>query len=367
MANQRHSMDKIAAQKLSGIIQSLNQPRKKGSEFRFWSTIREALDENKNKPRKEMLFMGIPDGPSLTFFVGPAKSGKTIFLENLGYALAGSSGTFIGHSIPKSKKVLFISLEEFVDRRTDRNRKQLEAMKSSGINITEIESNYFVVNDLFPRYLGSKSECTKLTEVMTQVNPDVLIIDSFSRMYQGAIEQSEKAQSVIQTLKNFSDDNGIPVIVVHHTTKLYERIITIDSMAGSRFLQQEADAVIGIGKLKGGLRYVKPLIYRYADDTVEEMPVFSIGASAVAKYEGNKSEEELLSINDKRRVSANKDSILQYLISKNTVDTAELSNKFVSTNKMSRSTLFYNLRKLEEDGLISQTSHGQYQAYQEEE
>jgi predicted ATP-dependent serine protease len=260
-----------------------------------------------------------------------------------------------------NKKVLFISLEEFEDRRISRNKGQLSQLEADGLSIKLILENYFVVSGLFPRYLVTEKEIKKMIKVLDEVNPDVVIIDSLSRMYKGAIESSEKAQSVIQPLKNFSDNRGIPVIIVHHTTKLSGKQLTMDSMAGSRLLSQEADAILGVGKLKNGMRFIKPLAYRYADDSVDKMPVFEIDNSAIVKYVGHKTEEELEDFCDNRKRSDNKDQIAKYILSRTTVSTAELEDKFVSNRIMARSTLFDNLEKLDTLGLILKPSHGIYQ------
>jgi len=360
-------MDKVKTQTILSIVQSLNKPRLIKSEPKLWSTLGNALNSHKNKPKKEMLFMGIPDGPGLTLFVSPAKSGKTICLENLGYALTGDRGTYLGEKICKNRRVLFISLEEFEDRRIERNAMQVASLESRGLDIGKIKDNYYVITGLFPRYIVSKDDIVKLNKVINQVRPDVIIIDSLSRMYRGAIETSEKAQSFIQPLKNFSDNNGIPIIVVHHTTKLGGKPLTLDSMAGSRLLPQEADAVIGVGKLKNGWRYIKPLAFRYADDTVDKMPVFKIDANAVTEYIGHKSEDQLFQFSDKRKGSNKKDAIYGYILTANSTSSSELESKFVASKTMGRSTLYANLDKLENEGLINRPGHGRYQAISEEE
>jgi len=337
------------------------------SESKLILSLGEALRVQQSKPTAKMVFLGIPDGPSLVLFVGPAKTGKTILLENLGYYLVGGNGTFLGEKISKRRIVLFISLEEFEGRRLQRNQLQLKELKTQGLDIDRIKTHYYVVPANFPRYLSDKNSVEQLDEIIKQVNPDILIIDSFSRMYSGAIENSEKAQKVIQPLKNYSDKVGIPIIIIHHTTKLHGKSITMDSMAGSRLLAQEADAIIGVGKIKNGLRYLKPLAYRYADDSVDKLPTFRISNNCVVTYEGHFKEDKLIEAADNRFDDSNTSLILEFITKKKTVLSSELMNRFIKSKKMSKSTLYKGLSVLEKSGVINSPMHGTYKVVNEDE
>ncbi len=74
-----------------------------------------------NEPRPQFLWSGVMVG-SFGFIFGPSKSGKTILCENLALSIAAGRDSFFRLPIEFSrKKVLFISMEEYWQPRTQRN------------------------------------------------------------------------------------------------------------------------------------------------------------------------------------------------------------------------------------------------------
>ncbi len=84
---------------------------------------------------------------------------------------------------------------------------------------------------------------------------------SLSRLYSGGIEDSGLAKQVSLRLRELTNKLKITLIVIHHTPKQTGKPITIDSLAGSRILAQEADFLIGVGKTPDGRRYYKEVCF----------------------------------------------------------------------------------------------------------
>jgi KaiC/GvpD/RAD55 family RecA-like ATPase len=77
---------------------------------RTFAEMREAL---KTMPKPKYLYRGITE-KSFGLIFGPAKSGKSIFCENLAMSIAVGRDNFLGTKLDgKPKKTLFIGLEEF--------------------------------------------------------------------------------------------------------------------------------------------------------------------------------------------------------------------------------------------------------------
>lgn len=261
----------------------------------------------------------------------------------------------------EAKKVLFVSLEEYEDNRVGRNAKQLERLEDEGIlSADDIDSNYKIVTEAFPRYLNNKESMRVFEDLIKAEEPDVVIIDSLSRMYTGAIESSEMAQKTIHPIKDLVESFQIPFIVIHHTTKLKGEELTMDSMAGSRFLAQEADSIIGVGKTKNGLRYVKKLACRYSDDSNDTMPVFSITGDATIDHKGNFSWEDIQEMSDERYGSENQTQLVEYLKENCDSTVSQLEFDFVTSKVMSRSAMYDNLSKLKKKGIVTKASSGVY-------
>ncbi|WP_231717760.1 AAA family ATPase [Nonlabens sp. YIK11] len=75
-----------------------------------FAEMQEAL---KTMPKPEFLFRGIKE-KSFGIIFGPAKSGKSIFSENLAMSIAVGRKSFLNSKLSGiPKKTLFIGLEEF--------------------------------------------------------------------------------------------------------------------------------------------------------------------------------------------------------------------------------------------------------------
>jgi len=115
-------------------------------------TVSQAINRVRTEPDIPTLWSGIKTR-SFGYVFGPPKSGKTILCENLAISLALNCKDFLGLPLlNQENRVLFISMEEYIANRTKRNEIQLKAM---GIDKL---SNYWVINEEFPRFFSNKSD-----------------------------------------------------------------------------------------------------------------------------------------------------------------------------------------------------------------
>lgn len=294
-------------------------------------------------PTTELAFK-LPLTPGIYFVVGAAKSSKTILMENLAFNLLNQNSSFLGIDCCNLGKVLYVSLEEFYNNRTRRNKLQIanisESMKKN------IENKYFVLNQTYARFLSSEKLREQFLIDIKNSESELIIIDSFSRLYLGSIENSSEAQIVMRFIRKIAIECDIPIIIIHHMTKIKPGIpLTLNIVAGSRILAQESDGILGVGVSSQGRRYVKPLAFRYADDNWEKLPVYRVNSNCLIEYLGHFSEEEILRENDGRFDRSNFDQITNFIKSKNSVSSKELEEEFVHSKKMARSTMYDNLSK----------------------
>ena len=127
-------------------------------------------------------------------------------------------------------------------------------------------NNYSSIDENVPRQIASEEEWLLLESIIKNNGANFVIIDSLSRLYEGGIEDSGLAKKVALRLRELCNRLKITLIVIHHTPKQIGRPITIDSLAGSRMLAQEADFMIGVGKSPEGKRYVKDVAFRYKQE-----------------------------------------------------------------------------------------------------
>lgn len=327
-------------------------------------TLAQMFVRVKNEPASKMIYSGIKQN-SVGFVFGSSKAGKTIFCENLGMSIASGAEEFLGNTIGiKGGKVLFISLEEFYKGRIGRNYKQ--AIRLSFKYGKEWASeNYHTSPHDFPRYLTTKEDWQLLNELIKKDNPDVVFIDSLSRLYSGSIEESHLAKEIMKRLRELANDTGTTIIVIHHTPKLNNQPLTIDTLAGSRILAQDADFLIGINKTFDNRRYVKEVAFRYHPENSETVKLFSIGEDCWLNYIGDDEELKLLASYDGRRTEETRKAIYDFMVTESENSRAEISlhtikGRFVNTKRMSSVALNENLKKLISEKKIARVSKGVY-------
>ena len=331
--------------------------------FSYAVPIADMITRVKSEPRMKMVYSGIKEN-SVGFIFGPSKCAKTIFCENLGMSIAAGCDSFLGKPINlENKKVLFISLEEFYAGRTERNEKQVAKLVAEKGDAWL--ANYMVMNENIPRYLMTDDDWKIIYGIIVETKPGIVFIDSLSRMYNGSIEDSSVAKDVMQNLREMANAMKTTIVVIHHTPKLYNSPLTINSIAGSRMIAQDADFMIGLNKTIDGKRYVKDVAFRYAPDDCETVRMFTIGEDLWLNISGDVEEFKLLSVSDGRRDDNNKEKLLDFIAAKGEVNEgvvlySEIEQRFVKTKEMSSQTAHVQLNSLEQARKISKPEKGKY-------
>lgn len=332
-------------------------------------SLDELIDRYEKEPPVPFIWTGIKK-KSFGFIFGPSKSGKTTFCENLAMCLAAQLQQFFGRPItPDNYNVLFISLEEYWQNRTERNKKQATLLNEN-LGSRDWMKNYKVINELVPRQIATDADWAEIERMITTHKANIVFIDSLSRLYEGGIENSDLAKKVALQLRELSNKLGITLIVIHHTPKQIGKPITQDSLAGSRMLAQEADFMIGIGKNLEGKRYFKEVSFRYCQEQQENVTVFDIDSYQWLVPGAEMPETALLKEPDGRKDDTNPDQVFEFIHDKTLSEqgetfTRELSEEFVATGIMSKQTLFNCLSRLEKDQRITKKGKGVYKSVSE--
>ncbi len=326
----------------------------------------ELIERHDKEPPVPFIWSGIKKN-SFGFVFGPSKSGKTTFCENLAMCLAAQLQGFFNLPItPDEYKVLFISLEEYWQNRTERNKKQTIPLNEN-LGTKSWLKNYKVINELVPRQITSDADWLEIERMIINSNANVVFIDSLSRLYEGGIEDSGLAKKVALKLRELTNKLKITLIVIHHTPKQIGKPITQDSLAGSRMLGQEADFMIGIGKNLEGKRYFKEVSFRYRQEQQENVTVFDIDGYQWLVAGAELPEAALLKEADGRKDDTNPDQIFDFIQDKTDslqgeTYTRELMAEFVTTAIMSKQTLYNCLDRLEKGNRITKQGKGVYKS-----
>lgn len=172
-------------------------------------------------------------------FVGSPKIGKSFFMAQLAYHV--STGTTLWDYPVRQGTVLYLALED------DYRRLQERMYRMFGTDSTE--SLYFSVSS---KYLGKG-----LTEQLTgfiKEHPDttLVIIDTLQKIREADGDSSysyAKDYEIINQLKQFSESQGICLLLVHHTRK-QKSTDNFDMISGTNGLLGCADGAFMLYKEK---------------------------------------------------------------------------------------------------------------------
>jgi len=329
-------------------------------EVKFTLTFEEIHKAYKSQPPVDYLWNGIKE-KSIGIVFGPSKSGKTIFCENLALNLAIGSKEYFRYKLKgKPRKVLFIGLEEYWISRVERNEKQFNSLSDEQKELYKKNYLYQPINYL--QLVIKKKHWEKLTKTVKESQAEIVFIDSITRMNHGNLEDSRIAQEIMQRLRDICYTLQITLVCIHHTPKMHNKPITMDSIKGSSVFAQESDFAIGINSTQVGRRYMKNIFFRYAPENNEKVKEFSMEESTILKLESSGYENVILNSNDRRRNDKNRTAIVDYLNTNSCkiFKTADLVDKFMVKLKLQERQIKNYLSDLVGEDCISSPKRGYY-------
>jgi len=335
---------------------------KKSIATKYTASLDMMMKRVNSEPKLPMIYSGIKKN-SVGIIVGPSKSGKTMFCENLAMCIASGESHYLDLPIDiQNRKVLIISFEEFYTTRTERNILQAKRLVEKYGDAWL--KQYIVANEKMPSYLETK-DWKILEDLINDVQPGIVFLDSLTHMYNGTIEDSETAKGVMQKIRELSEKTKTTIVVIHHTTKMYDKPLTMDSIAGSRVIAQECDFMIGLNKTPDGHHYVKDVAFRYIPCNDEHVKTYKIDEDCWLNVTGEADEMRLLTALDGRRDEGNKELILDFITEQaesgsTVVPFKMISEEFVKPKVMSSQAAHDNLNKLVKENKIIKVAKGEY-------
>lgn len=320
-----------------------------------------------SQPKENFYYEGIKEN-SLNLLVAPSKIGKTTWAENLAMCIAAGHNQFLGKPVwcGMNQKVLMISLEEFYTGRTSRNIGQLQYLDKL-VGRSDWHANFLVSDTQIPRYVESEANWQQLKSEIAKEAPAFTVIDSLSRLHgRGSVEDSSVCIELMRNLRSIVEGTKTTLLVIHHTHKIENEPLSLFNMAGSRILAQEADAIIGMNKTPLGVRYIKPLAYRYADDACDKVQKFTRNGSGWLEDAGQVVEAAILREFDKRIDNSNPEDVYKVIMERTGGDSSQiiktevLFDVLVKTGRMSNPTLHESLKKLINGNKLEKPGKGQY-------
>jgi len=151
---------------------------------------------------------------SITQVYGYSGSGKTMFLQHILYSLASGQSRFGPFELGRPCPILYLDFE--MGRGTIGSRLlSMEAMFGSSGGLYQVWAPF--VDDEMD--LKSRDGRSKLSTILSEIRPSVIVIDTNRSAFVGLEENSADGWSHVNKLLMKLRDMGMAVISVHHSNK----------------------------------------------------------------------------------------------------------------------------------------------------
>ena len=151
----------------------------------------------------------------LVSLVGSSDSGKSSFLRGLAIAVSAGRGEHIGLPLhTRSQRVIYVSTEDDQTAVGKLLHKQNEEL---GYTRGQLAGLRFVFN--------TESLYEKLDLLLSEHTHDLVILDAFSDLYQGALNENNKVRGFLKKYHELAQRHGTLIMFLHHTGKRTEALM----------------------------------------------------------------------------------------------------------------------------------------------
>lgn len=206
--------------------------------------------------------------------VGPPKTFKSFFVQELSVAVATGMPMFGLFHVSKTAPVVYVQEESA--RRYVRKR-YAGILKGHGLHPESVRGNLFTVTNQHFRLDDPEHIRRLVTDAIEAYSPSLVILDPLREMHWQDENKAETMMPLLRVLKDLRDTYGISIAVVHHNNKNPEYKNPAESIRGSTAIWAAMDAGIFISTtdtenrmkvsitLKEGGQ-VEPFLYSIASD-----------------------------------------------------------------------------------------------------
>lgn len=151
----------------------------------------------------------------LVSLVGSSDSGKSSFLRGLAIAVASGRAEHIGLPLnTRSQRVIYVSTEDDESAIANLLHRQNEELR---LTRSELAGLRFVFN--------TSDLLKKLDLLLTEHTHDLVILDAFADLFQGALNENNKVRGFLQDYHELALRHGCLIMFLHHTGKRTEALM----------------------------------------------------------------------------------------------------------------------------------------------
>lgn len=228
---------------------------------------------------------------------GQPGTGKTQFVTQIGLSLALGKGILGFNNCVGPQKVLLLSLE--MDHAPYKHflEKMLRQYESEIRNLYK-NVNVYAVNTMHP--LDTEPGKAFFESILTRYKPDVVIVDSFSKLIAKEMTDEVGVKAVMDSLAKIRAKHNCSIIAVHHDRKQLGDITkrgpgSLSDMYGNQYFSAGLDWVISMQKTetKGTLQ-----LANWKNRLSEEFDPFCIIRNANLQYDRKEDEDIVANIGE---------------------------------------------------------------------
>ena len=178
-----------------------------------------------------------------TIAVGDFEAGKSYFTLGAALSIASGKTEYLGFTIKKQRKVLYVDLENGHQETIKRVHK---LSKGHGIDIEMCRDTFGLLTKP-----GDFEDVFPMIEAQVEVFcPDVIIIDNLYQLSGSSnIADADKIKPLLTRIENLRSQKESAIILVHHFNKnTQEQGLTEERMAGSSVINWWYEHCVMIGK-----------------------------------------------------------------------------------------------------------------------
>ena len=198
-------------------------------------TLREILSDNTPSP-DPIIDNGLLLDGTILLIVGPPKSKKTFFTQNLALSLAAGS-EFAGFKVPQPRKVLYNIAEGGYYPNRDR-------IKTMAKNLDENAYDNFMMSTFSYLPLNEQEPYETMYGLIQETEAEVVIFDPMIRFHDVDENTASQMSEVFGRLRRYIEELHISIILIHHSGKVESK-----GGRGSNVIIGEYDSSVTLHKI----------------------------------------------------------------------------------------------------------------------
>lgn len=202
----------------------------------------------KEKEEVEWISEKILAKQSICFIAGMEETNKTWLCMDLALAIATGSN-WLGKFSTKAKRVLYIDQEQY---KGETQRRISSLMAARGLDKKDLYNLKIKPDSTIRLDLTNSYEAFK--KLLEDVQPEVIIIDSFKTFHTKDINSNLDMQKILELVKELRTQYGCAFVFIYHenkgafSRKIENKEVTTQYMAGAKVLSEVPELIFIVDK-----------------------------------------------------------------------------------------------------------------------